>query len=230
MTRVKICGITNKDDIDICISAGADALGFVVEYPIPVPWNLKREAARQLMARVPPFVSKVAVVGDDPDEVLSIADFLRPDLVQLHGQEPLKITEQLIFELKSRGIKVIKALRFLDETGELKGDISDPVVLCEKLTDAEIDGVVLDSITASKPAGTGAVFDWDIARRVKKSVPIPVILAGGLNAGNVVRAISEVHPYGVDVITGVENPVGKKDPAKVQTFIIAARDKNENNP
>jgi phosphoribosylanthranilate isomerase len=222
MIRVKICGITNKEDINLCISAGADALGFVVEYPIPVPWNLKRRTARRLMESVPPFVSKVAVLGDDPDEVLSIADFLDPNVIQLHGEESLNFTEKLIFELKSRGIKVIKALRFAANTGKLKSDIPDPVAICERLADAGIDAVVLDSVTKSKPAGTGSTFDWKVARRVRDSVPIPVILAGGLNAGNVCKAVSDVRPYGVDVISGVENPVGKKDPARVHAFLMAA--------
>ncbi len=223
MIRVKICGITNEEDINICTSAGVDALGFVVEYPIPVPWNLEKKTARRLMESVPPFVSKVAVLGDDPDEVLSIADFLDPNVIQLHGEETLNSTEKLIFKLKSRGIKVIKALRFSVETGKLRGDILDPLAICKRLADAGIDAVVLDSVTGSKPAGTGSTFDWKVARRIRDDVSIPVILAGGLNAGNVSQAVSDVRPYGVDVISGVENPVGKKDPARVHAFLMAVR-------
>nr|HID59322.1 phosphoribosylanthranilate isomerase [Desulfobacterales bacterium] len=223
MIRIKICGLTSKEDIHLCASAGVDALGFVVEYPIPVPWNLERKTALQLMASVPPFVTSVIVVGDDPDEVLAITDMLRPNVVQLHGREPLDTTERLITKLKSLGVQVIKALRFSVRRGELNYDISDPVAACRSLADAGVDGVVLDSMTDSRPAGTGKSFDWKIARLIRDEVNTPVILAGGLNAENVRRAISEVRPYGVDVITGVESPIGKKDPSKVKEFIKEAR-------
>jgi phosphoribosylanthranilate isomerase len=221
--RIKICGLTNRGDIHLCAAAGVDALGFVVEYPIPVPWNLGRETAHRLMANVPPFVARVIVVGDDPDEILAITDMLRPNVVQLHGREPLDITERLITELKPRGVQVVKALRFSVQRRELDGDVSDAVEVCHRLADAGVDAVVLDSITDTRPAGTGESFDWKIARMIRNAVNIPVILAGGLNAKNVRRAISEVRPYGVDVITGVEHPVGKKDPSKVKAFIREAR-------
>jgi len=83
--------------------------------------------------------------------IVEQADFLKPDVIQLHGQESLSLTEQLISELNSRGIKVIKALRFSADTGELKGDIRDPVTVCERLASAGINGVVLDSVTGSRP-------------------------------------------------------------------------------
>ncbi len=76
MTRVKICGMTSEQDIRLCVEAGVNALGFVVEYPIDVPWNLDREKARELMSAVPPFVSRVIVVGDDPDLVVQLAKYL----------------------------------------------------------------------------------------------------------------------------------------------------------
>ncbi|MCD6319194.1 MAG: phosphoribosylanthranilate isomerase [Candidatus Desulfofervidaceae bacterium] len=223
MTRVKICGITNEEDIQLCVCAGVDALGFVVEYPVPVPWNLDREVAKRLMAKVPPFVTKVVVVGDESDKIMAITDMLKPHVVQLHGREPFNVTEKLISELKKRGVQIIKALRFSVETGQLKYDIADPVVACDRLANAGVNAVLLDSFTDSRPAGTGKPFNWAIARRVREKIKIPLILAGGLNAENVGQAIAEVQPYGVDVITGVENPVTKKDPEKVKAFLQAVR-------
>ena len=223
MTRVKICGITNREDIQICASAGVDALGFVVEYPVHVPWNLRRGEALELMKAVPPFVTKVAVVGDDPKEVTDIARFLRPDAVQLHGREPLKITTELIRRLKLEGIQVIKAMRFSVATGELNWDVKDPVDACKRLVELGVDAVVLDSVSKSRPAGTGRSFDWNIAKAIRRQVRIPIILAGGLNPKNVYEAIMEVRPYGVDVISGVEGQVTKKDPAKVKAFLQEAR-------
>ncbi|TFH43765.1 MAG: phosphoribosylanthranilate isomerase, partial [Chrysiogenales bacterium] len=81
MTRIKICGMTKEEDIRLCVKAGANALGFVVEYPIDVPWNLDRQKARELMRAVPPFISRVIVVGDDPELVIELTEFLRPHAV-----------------------------------------------------------------------------------------------------------------------------------------------------
>jgi len=86
MTRIKICGVTSEEEIRICVAAGAHALGFVVEYPIDVPWNLERQRAKDLMAAVPPFVSRVIVVGDDPRRVIDCTKLLKPHAVQLHGE------------------------------------------------------------------------------------------------------------------------------------------------
>lgn len=129
MVRVKICGITSEDDLKLCISCGVDALGFVVEYPVPVPWNLKIENAKILMNEVPPFVPKVAVVGGEYEKVLHIANTLKPDIIQLHGNESLKTTEKLISELKKLKIRVIKAIRFSAETGKLISEIQDQLLL-----------------------------------------------------------------------------------------------------
>ena len=219
MVRVKICGITNEEDIKICSDEGVDALGFVVEYPVPVPWNLNRDEALQLMQKVPPFVSKVAVVGDDPEQVKEIAEYLRPDIIQLHGNEPLDITKNLVSEIKSLGIKVIKAVRFSSETGRPISEIDDPIILCKILKDIGTDALVLDSVSISMPAGTGEKIDWSVASQIRDSIDIPIILAGGLNAENICNAILEVKPFAVDVISGVERERGKKDREKVKDFI-----------
>lgn len=219
MIRVKICGITNQEDIHVCASAGVDALGFVVEYPIPVPWNLKRDRALELMSEVPPFVSKVAVVGDSLEGVMDIVKLLRPDAVQLHGREPFRDTIKLVQALKLEGVQVIKAMRFSVTTGELIWDLKDPIEACSRLIEIGTDAVVLDSVSESRPAGTGVSFDWGVARMVTDRVDIPIILAGGLNPKNIYNAIAKVRPYGVDVISGVEALDGKKDPFKVKSFM-----------
>ncbi len=223
MVRVKICGITNEDDLKLCINYGADALGFVVEYPAPVPWNLRIQDAEILMKKVPPFVSKVAVVGGEYEKVLHIADTLRPDAIQLHGDEPLETTKQLISELKRLKIRVIKAIRFSAETGGLISEIQDPVELSLVLQDMGVDAILVDSQSGSMPAGTGKRVDWKIASKIRNSIMLPLILAGGLNPGNVYEAIKAVRPFAVDVISGVEEKRGKKDPKKVKSFIQEVR-------
>jgi len=219
MTRVKVCGMTAGEDICLCIEAGVDALGFVVEYPVDVPWNLDRQQARILMQQVPPFVSRVLVVGDDPRTVITLADLLKPHAVQLHGKESLSRTSELVAELHARGISVIKALRISIETGKCTNAAENPLDAAGLIEDAGVDALLLDSVTDGRPAGTGRTIDWGIARQIRKIVKLPLILAGGLRAENVGEAIATVNPFGVDVISGVENPVGRKDPEKIQAFI-----------
>ena len=223
MTRIKICGVTSEEDVRLCVSAGVHALGFVVEYPVDVPWNLDRERARALMRAVPPFVSRVIVVGDDPGTVVALTSLLKPHAVQLHGNEPLSVTAGLVAPVHECGAQIIKVLRFSAATGKCLAMCDDPLEAAVRIRDAGADALVLDSVSDERPAGTGRTVDWRVARGIRDSVRLPVILAGGLNAGNVGRAIEAVDPYGVDVISGVENPVGIKDPARVRAFIEAVR-------
>ncbi|MBN1615245.1 MAG: phosphoribosylanthranilate isomerase [Deltaproteobacteria bacterium] len=223
MTRIKICGLMSEEDIRLCVALGVHALGFVVEYPIDVPWNLDRHTARTLMRGVPPFVSRVIVVGDDPAAVFELADLLKPHAVQLHGSEPPAVTENIAAALKGLGVQVIKALRFSVETGRFNSPCEDPLDAARLIEAAGVDALLLDSASGDRPAGTGRSVDWEMARKIRECLRLPVILAGGLHAGNVGRAVAAVKPYGVDVISGVENPVGRKDPEKVRTFIEAVR-------
>jgi len=223
MTRIKICGLSRDEDVRLCVQAGVHALGFVVEYPVDVPWNIDRMKARDLMSRVPPFVSKVIVVGDDPDTVVDLAVFLKPHAVQLHGNEPLSVTAALATAIRACGAQVIKAMRFSVETGICRTVCENPFDAAKRIEETGVDALVLDSVSEVRPAGTGLCIDWGIARKIQDSVRLPVILAGGLNAGNVGRAIAAVRPYGVDVISGVETQAGRKDPVKIDAFVAAVR-------
>jgi len=221
MTRIKICGIMTDEDIRLCVAAGVEALGFVVEYPINVPWNLDRRYAGELMSAVPPFVSRVIVVGDDPKTIIELTERLKPHAVQLHGNESLSVTATLVSAIHKLGVQVIKPLRFSVETGKCRSSCDDPVDAARLIEDTGVDGLVLDSFSEARPAGTGQSVDWGLARKIRDRVCLPVILAGGLQAGNVSEAVAIVNPYGVDVISGVENPVGRKDPEKVRAFVEA---------
>lgn len=226
MTWAKICGICHPDDIALCAAAGADALGFVVDYPIDVPWNLTVAQARDLMALVPSGVQRVAVVGEDPDQVMLIAQRLRPDLVQLHADEDPATTARLIEGLHTLGVRVIKALRFDVASGapltrhHVPGA---PLDTARHYAEAGIDMLLVDSVSATRPAGTGRTVDLRVARAIRDGAGVPVVLAGGLRADNVAAAITAVEPFGVDVISGVEQSVGRKDPGLVAGFLAAVR-------
>ena len=223
MTRVKICGLMSPGDIDMAVSGGADSLGFVTEYPLTVPWNIDRKTAASLVAEAPPFVTTTAVVGGSVDHIMEIAQAVRPNFIQLHGDESLEEIKTICTGLTRTGIKVLKALRIDVDTGQALFDITDPVAASRVLAESGIVALVVDSKTSSRPAGTGITLDWAAMKQVASAIDLPFILAGGLNSRNVAQAIQQVCPYGVDVISGIEKETGVKGRKLIQDFIRAAR-------
>ena len=223
MARVKICGMMCTRDVFLAQEAGAEGVGFVTEYPVPVPWNLSREEAGDLIRKAPPFVTTVAVVGGPPGRMLEIALSVRPTLLQLHGDETLEEIQEVVRGLEGTGIGVIKALRVNVDTGLACFEETDPIRAGKALAGSGIRALVVDSKTSSMPAGTGVSLDWEMAARMVRDLDLPVILAGGLSPGNVAEAVNKVKPYAVDVITGVEAQSGVKDPVKMKEFVAAAK-------
>lgn len=223
MVRVKLCGLMSPDDVAMAETAGADALGFVTEYPVPVPWNLDRDHAASLAAAASPFVTTVAVVGGAPDEMVRIALKVRPGVLQLHGDETVEDIRQVLDGLEGTGIRVIKALRIDVDTGEALFEKKDPREAGQALADTGIRSLIVDSKTSSRPAGTGVTLDWDMSAGMVREIDIPIILAGGLTAENVTGAVKKVRPYAVDVISGVEKEPGVKDGEKMRAFVAAAK-------
>jgi len=217
--RVKICGLTTQSDVVLCARAGADALGFVTEYPVPVPWNLDRSRARELAALAPPFVTTTAVVGGPVCTVLQIAETVRPHFLQLHGDETRKEIESICSATAGMGIKVIKALRIDVDTGKARFALEDPIEAATALAETGISALAVDSKTARRPAGTGVPLDWGVVEKIASTLSIPLILAGGLTVENVSEAVRRVRPYAVDIISGVEKSPGVKDPDRVARFI-----------
>lgn len=221
-----MCGITREEDVAMCAGAGAHALGFVVEYPQPTPWTLTRERAAELMRTVPPFVNRVAVVGGDASTILEICAATRPDLVQLHGDEPESVVEQVAEGLDGTGVRMIKAVRIPAghyESGAESSALHRSVTeVAMRFLEAGADGILLDSKTSDRPAGTGRTFEWGIARHAADQIG-PLILAGGLTPENVRRAVDEVRPYAVDVITSLEDVRHRKVEERVRAFVRAVR-------
>lgn len=201
-TRVKICGITRTEDAETAVEAGADALGFVF---VPAsPRAVDVAAAARLMAQVPAFVTKVALFVDaDPELVETVIERTPVDLLQFHGDEPAEYCRNF-------AKPYIKAIRMKPGT-ELAVAASNYDDSC---------GLLVDSYSVNAAGGTGEVFDW---AQVPERVTRPVILAGGLNPGNVQAAIRQVRPYAVDVSSGVEREKGIKDAALMAAFTKAVR-------
>jgi phosphoribosylanthranilate isomerase len=201
MVRVKICGITNMDDALAAVDAGADALGFV--FSDNSPRYIEPETAGEIIRALPPFVLTVGLfVNAELELVNSTALSCTLDRVQLHGEETPDFCRQV-------ARPVVKVFRVKDAAS------------IEPMKEYRVAGYLLDTWSPRAHGGTGTTFNWELAREAKQHGAI--ILAGGLNAGNVRQAVETVQPYGVDVSSGVEISPGKKDQDKVREFIRRAK-------
>ncbi len=201
MVRVKICGITNMEDALMAVEAGADALGFV--FFRGSPRCISPEQAAAIIRQLPPFVQTVGLfVNEEPATVNNVADQSGLDLVQLHGEESPNYCD----EIRRR---VIKAFRVKDHA------------TLDDMTSYHVAACLLDAWSPAAHGGTGTTFNWEIAARAAASNRI--ILAGGLTSENVAAAVATVHPYAVDVSSGVESAPGKKDAGLVRAFVGAAQ-------
>jgi phosphoribosylanthranilate isomerase len=204
--RIKICGITNAVDALAAIDCDADALGFNFvprsKRYIDINW------VADWMAELPKKVAKVAILADPSlDEATRIAERPFIDFLQLHGSESPMFCQQLA----ERGVEFAKAIPASRE------------ILLQTPSSFGTSTIVLDSIGDGEFGGTGRTFPWEIGRQFVHANPdLKVVLAGGLTPENVGLAVAEVHPFGVDVTSGVESAPGRKDHARMRAFIDAA--------
>ncbi|ASV75375.1 Phosphoribosylanthranilate isomerase [Thermogutta terrifontis] len=215
MFRIKICGITTRQDASVVVEAGADALGFNF-YPRSPRYIPPREAS-QIAKSLPRGVAKVGVFVNSPvGEIREIAFRVTLDWIQLHGDETPDILRQL------RPLVCIKAFRVDEETG--LGPVKQFLEACVK-QDVMPRAILLDSRKDDAYGGTGSTFDWKLAKEYAKLVsnPPPLILSGGLTPENVEEAILTVNPAAVDVASGVEESPGKKSAEKVLRFVQQAK-------
>ncbi len=204
-TRVKICGITRLEDALAAVAAGADAIGLV--FYSASPRNVSVAQAAAISRQLPAFVSVVGLFVDaEPAFIRAVLAEVRLDALQFHGDET---PAQCAAFFKP----FIKAIRVKPQTNLLQcaNDFSAAQAL------------LLDAYTEGVAGGTGQVFDWNLIPAALTTVgategPV-LILAGGLNADNVGRAIGQLNPYAVDVSGGVESAKGIKDATKIATFM-----------
>lgn len=199
--RVKICGITRGADLHAAVAAGADALGFV--FTDRSKRVLKVAQAAGLVAEVPAFVSRVALfMNQDPKWVADVLDRVPVNLLQFHGDEDADYCRQF-------GLPYIKAV-----------SMSSARVLAQAQNDyRDAAALLLDSHAPGGVGGTGQQFDWSMVPQAS----MPLVLAGGLDPGNVRQAVVRVKPWAVDVSSGVEDAPGIKNPVKMRDFIKEAK-------
>ena len=201
-TRIKICGLTREADVDAAVAAGADAVGFV--FYAPSPRAVTFERAAELARRLPPFVTPVGLFVNATEAEIAAACAAVPTLtLQFHGDEtPEQCTRAARPYL--RAARMTPGLDLLDFASRY----SDAQAV---LLDAHVDGY----------GGGGKVFDWSL---VHPAVPLPVVLSGGLHAGNVIHGIHALRPWAVDVSSGVESAKGIKDADSIRRFCDAVRE------
>jgi phosphoribosylanthranilate isomerase len=201
VTRVKICGVTSVQDLELCVDAGADAIGF--NFYARSPRRVDLEAAKRLVQALAGRALAVGVFVDASfDQIEVVKARTGIGCVQLHGAEPPELLARLLPH-------AYKAIRVRDASS---------------LAEARRVGgehILLDAYVPGQPGGTGARFDWELAAEL--AAERQVTLAGGLEPANVAAAVARVRPYCVDVASGVEVAPGRKDAAKVREFIRAAK-------
>ena len=198
MTRVKMCGITRPQDGVTAAAAGADAIGLV--FYGKSPRNVSLVQAANIVWALPPFVSSVALfVNPHASEVEAVLRQVRPDVLQFHGEETPEFC-------RSFGVPYLKATRVRPD--------SDLLQFAADYADAQ--GFLLDAWSEAGHGGTGERFDWNL---IPANLPKPLILAGGLTPENVRLAIATVHPWAVDVSSGIEESKGIKDAARIAAFM-----------
>jgi len=199
--RIKICGMTRAGDVRAAVAAGVDALGFV--FAPRSERVLDPVLAAELVALVPAFVSRVGLFMDqDSLEVAAILDRVPLNLLQFHGAEDAGFCRQF-------GLPYLKAVSMATENAVRQAEEAFP----------DASALLLDSHPAGGVGGTGVVFDWSGIPPVNT----PLVLAGGLNPGNVRQAVRQVRPWAVDVSSGVESAPGIKNEQLMCEFIQEAR-------
>lgn len=201
-TRIKFCGLTRPGDVRLAVELGVDALGFV--FAPGSPRRLDAERVGALREAVPPMVEVVALFMDNAgSEVAAAIRALRPTLLQFHGAEDDAFC-------RGFGLPFVKTL-------PMGAGAGDPAQARKRFPTAS--AFLLDGHGPGQPGGRGEAFDWSRVPALGR----PVLLAGGLHAGNVGEAIRAARPFAVDVSSGIESAPGLKDGARMQQFVEEVR-------
>ncbi|MGC9224786.1 MAG: phosphoribosylanthranilate isomerase [Terracidiphilus sp.] len=210
---IKICGNTSLADAQLAAEAGAGAAGFVFA---PSPRRVTAEQVAEIVPHLPPALEKIGVFVDALfEEIAATVDKAGLTGVQLHFDAPPTLPARLR-ERFGPGLRILRVVHFDSAAGEGVAAI---------VADRNLDALLIDSRTAGAVGGTGLTYDWNAARRLifDSAGQMKVVAAGGLTPENVAEAIATLRPWGVDVVSGVESAPGRKDAARVQAFIAAAR-------
>ncbi|MDD2465937.1 MAG: phosphoribosylanthranilate isomerase [Desulfobulbus sp.] len=206
--RVKICGMTRLADACCAVNAGVDALGFI--FFAKSPRNITPDAARAIIAQLPPLVDTVGVfVGEELNRIKEIATFCGLNTIQLHGVETPEYCREL-----ARALPCCRLLKAFRVRAHSTADDIAPYSDC-------VQGFLLDTFQKDAEGGTGLVFDWALIERLQ--LKRPFFLAGGLDCNNIRDALHQVKPYGVDANSGLEDAPGVKNHEKIKSLLAQVR-------
>ena len=218
-TRIKLCGLTRVEDVQVAVAAGADAIGFVF-YP-PSPRHVSAQQAAALLAAVPPFVASVGLfVNASAEEVAQVLAVAPVSTLQFHGDESI---EQCCAIAKAVNRPFLRALRVRPDT--TAADLLE-CELAYRSASPLFSGLLLDTWVDAY-GGSGKVFDWSLS---PAELAHRAVLSGGLSVQNVTDAVVSVRPYAVDVSSGIEAAKGVKDAAMMHAFVSAVRQGDSNSP
>ena len=203
---VKICGLRRPEDVHMCIRHGTDILGFVVDYSVPVPWDLTVIEAKTLMSEVSLPTETCVVTGGTTEHVCKIAAELMPTYIQMHWETSPEDTARLVERLGQLDVKLIQAI--FSHTPDLEQT-------ARAYSRAGVYAMLMDSRTPNH-AEQGGAADIAIWRKIQNAVACPVILAGGITPGNAAECVKGTGVQMIDLMTGVESAPGVKDECRVE--------------
>ena len=211
--NVKICGLNNKETVEVAVKAGASHLGFIF-YP-PSPRSLTPKEAGHIASTTPNHIKRVAVIVDARDDLIKdIIQSLSPHILQLHGSETTKRIQEIKEKFKLPIMKAIKVANFDDiKSSQRYSDSSDFLLF---------DAKPLITCKNSLPGGNGISFDWTLLRSVK--IEKPWFLSGGIHIDNVQEAIKTTGNRSIDISSGVEDQFGVKSSQKIEMFMESIKE------
>jgi len=217
ITKVKICCISNIEEAQTAIKFGASALGLVAKMPSG-PGVISDEEIKRIADSLPPTIASFLLTSEtDAKKIIQHQKSVGTNTIQIVDE----LKSGSYDEIKSAlpGIKIVQVIHVTGNES-IKHAIS---------ISKHVDAILLDSgnpnLQVKELGGTGRKHDWEISRKIRDSIPIPLFLAGGLNAENVQHAIQTVKPFGVDVCSGVRTN-GKLDPVKLEQFMRVVHESN----
>ena len=225
---LKICGLKKAEEVRLCLDLGVDILGFVTDYPVPVPWNLNRQDAAKLVNQVRSNSSSAKtclVTGGQPDTIVDLAGEVRPDLIQLHYHETFPEIEQIVSSLKKINVGVIQRIPSDASARQRQFGTSELASVMQLLNQIDVAVLLADIRSPDNAAQTGLTFDSSFCRDVVTLSRKPVMIAGGITPDQISEAVQATGSAFVDIMTGVEEAPGIKDPVLLRQSVQAMHDK-----
>lgn len=216
---LKICGLMNKEDVDLCVKLGVDRIGFVAEYPLPVQWNLSKEKAKEIRSYIPEGFKACMIAGGTIEEIVALAKDIKPNMVQIHYRENIEVTRDVSTILKEAGIEAIKSLPSGKESTMEQFGTEDLEEIMDMIEDSDVYELLIDPRHGSKVTSNNLNLDIDLARKVMEISKLPVCIAGGINENNLEEIMNLTGCKNIDIMNGSEDEPGKKNPEKIKKII-----------